>query len=396
MHNFGEMCITTYKDNTHAAKLANCGTPSIWVGFTENHLAGTYQIFNPKTKKIILTWDVTFLQKSYGEYTKVDKPVVVTTSYEGSDEEEELETVHIVTNNSNVNVVSDSDSDSSEEDFENNNDNFFDKYINDQMKVTLQTTINIKVVQAMKKLQALYNVNVNKIVKQGTKEKSAIENLNFLIDLAMVTTDTKPVTEEPKTFVKAWNHPNANSHAKWREVIKKEFADMIKQQVWHKTSKSLMPPNQRCVKNKWVFKIKCNSVYQVCLSCMYSQVPGIDFCENYSPVVNDITFCILLLMVLHFGYLAKIVDMETAFLYRDLKEEIYVECPQGMSDIKMDDCVILNKHIYGLVQAAQQNYMKAVEILKSSSFVGGSIHPCLHVKKSVKGIVFVALYKDNN
>ena len=40
-------------------------------------------------------------------------------------------------------------------------------------------------------------------------------------------------------------------------------------------------------------------------------------------------------MVLHFGYLAKIVDVETAFLYRDLEEEIYMECPQGMSDIKM-------------------------------------------------------------
>ena len=36
-------------------------------------------------------------------------------------------------------------------------------------------------------------------------------------------------------------------------------------------------------------------------------------------------------MVLHFGYLAKIVDVSTSFLYRDLEEEIYMECPQGMS-----------------------------------------------------------------
>ena len=77
------------------------------------------------------------------------------------------------------------------------------------------------------------------------------------------------------------------------------------------------------MKNKWVLKIKHNGVYQVCLvACGYSQVPGIDFSENYSPVVNDIMFCILLLMVLHFGYLAKIVNIETAILYGDLKEEI--------------------------------------------------------------------------
>ena len=31
MKKFGEMCITTYKDNTHWAKLANQGTPGIWV-----------------------------------------------------------------------------------------------------------------------------------------------------------------------------------------------------------------------------------------------------------------------------------------------------------------------------------------------------------------------------
>ena len=53
-------------------------------------------------------------------------------------------------------------------------------------------------------------------------------------------------------------------------------------------------------------------------------------------------FGVLLLMVLHFGYLAKIVDLETAFLYGDLEEEIYMECPQGMSNVKKDDCVILN------------------------------------------------------
>ena len=204
----------------------------------------------------------------------------------------------------------------------------------------------------MKKLQALYNDDANKIFEQAMQEKSAIENLNFLIDLVMVTTDTKPVPEELKTFTKAWNHPNASSCMKWQEAIKQEFDDMNEQQVWHKTSKSLMPPNCRCLKNKWVFKIKHNGMYHAHLvECGYSQVPGIDFLDNYSPVGNDVTFRILLLMVLHFSYLAEIVNIETVCLYSDLEEEIYMECPQGMSSIKKDDCIILNKCIYGLVEA---------------------------------------------
>ena len=48
-------------------------------------------------------------------------------------------------------------------------------------------------------------------------------------------------------------------------------------------------------------------------------------------------------MEIHFGFLAKIVDVETAILYRDLEDEIYMECPQGMSNIGKDDCVISNK-----------------------------------------------------
>ena len=72
--------------------------------------------------------------------------MVVTTSYEGLDKEEELEMVPIINYNNNVNIVSDSDSDSSEEDFEYSEDNFFDKDINNQVKISPQPTVNAKVV----------------------------------------------------------------------------------------------------------------------------------------------------------------------------------------------------------------------------------------------------------
>ena len=140
---------------------------------------------------------------------------------------------------------------------------------------------------------------------------------------------------------------------------------MNKQQVWHKTHKSLMLPNCKCVKNKWVFKIKHNDVCWACLvTCRYSQVPGVDFSKNYSLEVNDITFCTLLLMVLHFSYLAKIVDIGNTFLYGDLEEEIYMECPHGISNKQKDVCIILKKCIYSLVQVARQYYKKAIKIFQ--------------------------------
>ena len=50
---FSEICITTYKDNSHWAKLANHGTPGIWVSYAERHPTSTYKISMPKLKKYL-------------------------------------------------------------------------------------------------------------------------------------------------------------------------------------------------------------------------------------------------------------------------------------------------------------------------------------------------------
>jgi hypothetical protein len=45
---------------------------------------------------------------------------------------------------------------------------------------------------------------------------------------------------------------------------------------------------------------------------------------------------------------ADIVDVETAFICGDLKEEIFMEIPEVMEN-DTDNCVSLNTTIYGLV-----------------------------------------------
>ena len=105
-----EMCITTYRDNTHWTKLANQGAPGIWIVFAGGHPTDTYRAFNPKTNKIILSKDVTFLQKSYADFSKVEKPVLTTMIYEGLDDEEELKIVPVIYQNNcnNCNVIGNS------------------------------------------------------------------------------------------------------------------------------------------------------------------------------------------------------------------------------------------------------------------------------------------------
>ena len=117
---------------------------------------------------------------------------------------------------------------------------------------------------------------------------------------------------EPKSFEEAWNHPDEVQRKKWQDAIHKEFKDMCNRGVWKKVKRSEVPSGRRCVKNKWVFTIKRNGVFRARLvACGYSQVPGVDFSESFAPVVNDITFHILLVAMIAWGLKAKIIDVET-------------------------------------------------------------------------------------
>ena len=81
-----------------------------------------------------------------------------------------------------------------------------------------------------------------------------------------------------------------------------------------------------------------------------------------------------------FSLSAKIVDVETAFLYGELEEQIFMDIPLGMEEAKSDQALELQKCIYGLVQAARQYFKKAVTILKRIGFEGGTVDPCLFVR----------------
>jgi hypothetical protein len=58
----------------------------------------------------------------------------------------------------------------------------------------------------------------------------------------------------------------------------------------------------------------------------------VDFSESCSPIANDITIRLLLVAMILFGLSAnaKIVDVETAFLYGELKKVSYMENPEGL------------------------------------------------------------------
>jgi hypothetical protein len=180
-----------------------------------------------------------------------------------------------------------------------------------------------------------------------------------------------------------------------RSAIAKEFGDMKRRNVWKKIKQKNMPNRRCCVKCKWLFKIKRNGVFRARLVAYgYSQIPGVDFTDHYAPVVNDVTYHILLVCEIMWKLTSKLVNLETAFLHGDLVKEIYMDYPNGLEH-KNDECLLLQQTIYGLVQSASQFFKKLVKCMKKIGFVGGVADPCLMTKQYKKGIVLIRLYVDD-
>ena len=132
----------------------------------------------------------------------------------------------------------------------------------------------------------------------------------------------------------------------------------------------------------------------------YSQIPGIDFSDNVAPVFHDVTFQIVLTRKLVEKVSSKTIDVETAFLYGDLDEEIYMEIPKGYDEAHPDEntdglCCLLNKAMYGLVQAARQFWKKFVTEFVKQGFEANEADPCLLYCKNELGICLVVMYVDD-
>ena len=83
--------------------------------------------------------------------------------------------------------------------------------------------------------------------------------------------------------------------------------------------------------SKCVLKIKQDGRYRARLVCLgYTQVPGINFQDNFAPVVNDTTFQTVLTLKAIYDWELTILYVETAFRYEDLKEDIFMELLAGI------------------------------------------------------------------
>ena len=211
-----------------------------------------------------------------------------------------------------------------------------------------------------------------------------------------------PGPTEPKTFQEAWHCQNEKERNNWRTAIRKEMRSMMTERFGEKTERKKIPNDRRLIGNKWVFKIKRDGTYRARLAALgYSQIPGVDYTDNFAPVAHDVTFRIALARMMVEKLDSLVMDVETAFLYGEIDEEIFMKSPVGIKEIdpgsSSEDCYQLLKGMYGLCQAARQFWKKFVYTAKKESF-GFQVSPAdpfMLFKQNELGICIIIMYVDD-
>ncbi|GKA76820.1 putative ribonuclease H-like domain-containing protein [Tanacetum coccineum] len=185
---------------------------------------------------------------------------------------------------------------------------------------------------------------------------------------------------EPKTFKQALEHPS------WIDAMQEEIHEFQQLEVWE------LVPCPDCVmliKLKWIYKVKTDEEGGVLknkarlVAQGFRQEEGIDFEESFAPVARIEAIRIFIANDAAKNMTIFQMDVKTAFLNGELREEVYVTQPEGFVDQDNPTHVYkLKKALYGLKQAPRVWYDLLSGFLLSKEFSKGVIDPTLFTKKS--------------
>ncbi|GJU64135.1 retrovirus-related pol polyprotein from transposon TNT 1-94, partial [Tanacetum coccineum] len=198
---------------------------------------------------------------------------------------------------------------------------------------------------------------------------------------------------EPKNF------KSAVTEDCWFQAMQDEIYEFDRLDVWE-----LVPP-PHCVMIialKWIYKVKLDEYGDVLnnkarlVAKGYRQEEGLDFEESFALVARLEAIRIFIANAASKNMTDNQMDVKTAFLNGELKEEVYVSQPEGFVDPDRPNHVYrLKKALYGLKQAPRAWYDTLSKFLLAKGFSKGVLDPTLFIWKTGKHTLHVQIYVDD-
>ncbi|KAD3642279.1 hypothetical protein E3N88_31503 [Mikania micrantha] len=199
--------------------------------------------------------------------------------------------------------------------------------------------------------------------------------------------------EEPTSF------RLAKGKREWDQAMASEMASIEKNKTWVLTE---LPSEHRPIGLKWIFKVKKNAQGDVIrhkarlVAKGYIQEHGIDYDEVFAPVARMETIRLILALAAQKGWAVHHLDVKTAFLHGDLKEDVFVSQPEGFIKTGREHMVYkLSKALYGLKQAPRAWNLKLNGVLKEYGFRRCKLEQAVYIRHSHKEPLIVGIYVDD-
>jgi hypothetical protein len=191
-----------------------------------------------------------------------------------------------------------------------------------------------------------------------------VDRLILAADTSSTPPDTSPVPSSVRTAL-------ANPH--WRRAMEEEYADLLANHTWDLVP---CPPGTNVVTDKWLFRHKLTldgslDRYKARWVLRgFTQRPGVDYDETFSPVVKFATVHVVLSLALSRNWEIHQLDVKNAFLHGTLMETVYCSQPTSFVDADRPDLVCrLNRSLYDLKQAPRAWYSRFASYMASIGFV---------------------------
>lgn len=184
----------------------------------------------------------------------------------------------------------------------------------------------------------------------------------------------------------------------WCSAMQEELKSFRDNDTWELVDR---PSEGTVVKNKWVFKKKCDSSGNVryrarLVAKGFTQIKGMDYNETFSPVLRYSTLRLLFALSVQLDLKMNHLDVPTAFLNGNIDECVFMEIPENSNFKNCENKVLrLKKAIYGLKQSARAWYIKVESSLLKLGFKKSQYEPCLFMKCNNNVKVYVAIFVDD-